>query len=165
MCLRAFKETTAFDQPRWHMDGCYYESFDGTQLKFAIVFKGPSTLFYPLSFDERQKFTDFTSESWQKIRTQFDQSLQQNTMTEEQIQDEKNRLYEQEEKIFLSQMIQKSQIISLPSGQGMIFKVGNLTTAALHSEPPIKEDRLFLSIVPCGFKDISGMRQRLGKKS
>lgn len=163
VALRAFKETTAYDQSRWHMDGGYYEPFDQTQFKVAITLKGPSTLFYPLSSLARYDFFDFSSKSWKNILTLYDQPLQQKSKTEEQIQTEKNNIYSPLEKNFFDRCVEASQIISLPTGQGMIFKVGDAAFAALHSEPPIKEDRLFISIVPCDFKDIDGMRQRLGK--
>jgi hypothetical protein len=47
----------------------------------------------------------------------------------------------------LMDIIDASKIISAEFGQGAVFKVGD-DYPAVHSEPPIHEERLFISILP-----------------
>ncbi len=44
--------------------------------------------------------------------------------------------------------LDKKNIASGAFGQGVVFAVGSDDVAAVHSDPPIQEKRLFLSIVP-----------------
>lgn len=60
VCVRVFRENAFFDQPRWHTDGRYFgfddKSRSQTCVKFAAALKGPGTLFYPVSEEERDMF-------------------------------------------------------------------------------------------------------------
>jgi hypothetical protein len=55
VALRATVPSTEFDIPRWHTDGYYYEPRKN-QYKFAIILKGPGTLFYKLPKSMKTKF-------------------------------------------------------------------------------------------------------------
>jgi len=48
VAVRASVPNSYFDIPRWHQDGYFYSPYEGFAYKFATVFKGASTLFYPL---------------------------------------------------------------------------------------------------------------------
>ncbi len=56
ICLRSFIPTPRYDVPRWHVDGPYYHSDSAEDLlfKFVVTLKGPTTLFYPLTLNERK---------------------------------------------------------------------------------------------------------------
>ena len=114
--IRSSVATSSWDLPRWHSDGYYYSPYSGDQYKLAIALKGPSTLFYPLPDELRDKF----------------KSLQFNPENREAI----------------AQMLDVSKAIFAAREQGIIFIVGTYDHGAVHSEPPIHEERLFLSVVP-----------------
>jgi hypothetical protein len=113
--IRAATATNLWDTPRWHSDGYYYAPYSGEQYKIALTLKGPSTLFYFLPEEIREKFN----------------SLQL---------DSNNR-------DIIANLLDKTKAISIDLGKGAIFIVG-ANHAAVHSEPPIHEERLFLSILP-----------------
>lgn len=58
VCVRASTPMTAYDIPRWHIDGAYYGPFPypGLIFKFAATLKGSPTLLYNLSSDQRDVF-------------------------------------------------------------------------------------------------------------
>jgi hypothetical protein len=113
--IRTTTPTNAWDLPRWHTDGYYYSPYEGGQYKIAIALKGPSTLFYNLSYDQRDQF----------------QSLQFNPENRE----------------IIAKMLGTTNLAPIDSEKGVIFIVGS-NNPAIHSEPAIKEERLFLSVVP-----------------
>ena len=49
---------------------------------------------------------------------------------------------------FLSNLLNAAQAESTPKGYGAFFLVGDDESAAIHSEPPIHEERLFISVLP-----------------
>lgn len=126
--VRSFTSTSEYDLPRWHTDGYYYAPYEGDPYKFAITLKGPPTLFYQLPADKREAFY----------------ALQRKG-------NEKNEYNRQA----LAEMLSTAkEAISIGQPyQGAVFIVGS-NHAAVHSEPPIKEERLFLSILPGSKKQI-----------
>jgi hypothetical protein len=122
VALRAFTPTASWNVPRWHTDGYYYAPRTGDLYKFAISLKGSLTLFYQLPADRREEFSDL-----------------QRKGTE---QNEYNRQA-------LADLLgcSKEAISVAQPHQGAIFIVGS-GNAAVHSEPPIDEQRLFLSVLP-----------------
>ncbi|OJW52807.1 MAG: hypothetical protein BGO67_00550 [Alphaproteobacteria bacterium 41-28] len=120
--LRSFTPTSSYDMPRWHTDGYYYEPYAGDPYKFAITLKGPPTLFYKLPDEKRGEFY----------------ALQRKGT-------EQNDYNRQAIAAFLGNS--KEAISVARPHQGAVFVVGS-NHAAIHSEPPIKEERLFLSVLP-----------------
>ena len=55
--LRATVPTDAYDIPRWHMDGYYFNPAGPHEMlyKYVVTLRGPATLFYPLCYEERKK--------------------------------------------------------------------------------------------------------------
>jgi hypothetical protein len=49
---------------------------------------------------------------------------------------------------FLNKLVDKKKVESPKEGQGVFFLVGNSQKGAIHSEPKMSENRLFLSILP-----------------
>ena len=68
-------------------------------------------------------------------------------------------LQEQDARAKLAELLDPAKAVTASSGQGTIFIVG-ADFAAVHSEPPIKEQRLFISIVPGSQTDIEELDKR-----
>ncbi|MDP3532365.1 MAG: hypothetical protein Q8S31_03650 [Alphaproteobacteria bacterium] len=151
VALRPSIPNPAFDLPRWHHDGYYYGPREIRQYKFALVLKGPSTLFCKLSPDEKNAFDILKKKEIQKI-----------------VQDKSGKIIKFEEDISnrqaLATMISDFQapITIAKPYQGAVFVVGE-THSAIHSEPPISENRLFLSILPGSKSQIDELRLRWEK--
>jgi hypothetical protein len=65
-------------------------------------------------------------------------------------------------KQYMKNFCKEENIVSPKLGEGAIFKGGQYTTlTALHSEPPIHENRLFFSIVPCWELQLSALKARV----
>jgi hypothetical protein len=122
VAVRAFTPTSEYDVPRWHTDGYYFEPYSGDPYKFALTLKGPPTLFYRLPDNKREEFYAL----WRKGTEQNDHNRQ----------------------AFADMLGRSKEAISIAQPyQGAVFIVGS-HNAAVHSEPPIKEERLFISILP-----------------
>jgi hypothetical protein len=61
---------------------------------------------------------------------------------------------------FLSNLLDKSFIESPHMGQGAFFIVGDKNSAAVHSEPKMDGERLFLSVLPGNENEISELKAR-----
>ncbi|OJW52688.1 MAG: hypothetical protein BGO67_09505 [Alphaproteobacteria bacterium 41-28] len=122
VALRSFTPTSSYDVPRWHTDGYYYEPYAGDPYKFVITLKGAPTLFYKLPGDKRKEF--YTLQRKGTERNDYNRQA-----------------------IAASLGNSKETISVAQPHQGAVFVVGS-NHAAIHSEPSIKEERLFLSILP-----------------
>lgn len=148
--LRPSMPNSEFDLPRWHMDGYFYRPYDTQQYKFALLLKGPSTLFCKLSTDHKNAFDILKKKEIQKI-----------------VQDENGKIIKYEEDMSnrkaLAALISSFQtpIATAKPYQGAVFVVGG-NNSAIHSEPPISENRLFLSILPGSKSQIDELRLRWG---
>lgn len=129
--LRAFAPNDEFNLPRWHTDGAFFKPFHGSQVKFASVLKGSTRLFSRLPPREREKFLLLNTGS--------------NT-----------------ERFDLAELIKTSGApIEQPSaGEGAFFLVGNSSSAAIHSEPPMNRPRIFFSVVAGSYEEIKELAER-----
>ncbi|MBX2833896.1 MAG: hypothetical protein KTR28_02890 [Micavibrio sp.] len=132
--LRSSQNTNSHDIPRWHIDGTFWQNDPDKQRKVAIGLKGPKTLFNDLSNDNA------------KIDELCEELMQANDTFCPQFRKKIARLFDD------------ARTSSAAQGQGTIFNVGAKYHAAPHSEPPIHEDRLFLSIVPGTVQQIQELR-------
>lgn len=136
--IRSSHDRDGFDIPRWHQDGYFYSPHDGPQYKVGMVLKGPGTLFCSLSDEGRAEFNAISN----SIPITSD-------MSSDEIQAKTTELQYQ-----LAQLIEKykaRQEAPVSQGEinsGIIFIVGDENSAAIHSEPPIHSDRLFVSVMP-----------------
>lgn len=122
-----------FDMPRWHMDGYYYSPMYGPQYKFATALKGNPTLFYPLEPTERNAYLTFHQEFWEGfILEDIGKWLQKL----------------EKERAIVNQIFDIKVAQSPKRGWGAFFIVGDPKLSALHSEPKIDSDRLFIAILP-----------------
>ncbi len=136
--IRAFKSDDAYNVPRWHTDGYYYLPYSGSQRKVATALKGPGTLFCKVSEDVRAKIDQIQSEPFRGLTEKEVKSL---TKAELEAMTKRSRMK-------LAELLENHPIVQLPAGEGMLWIVGDQHLAAVHSEPPIHEDRLFISILP-----------------
>ncbi|MDB5491106.1 MAG: hypothetical protein JWO78_955 [Micavibrio sp.] len=132
--LRGFTPIDEFNVPRWHTDGWFYEPTENTsQKKIALTLKGPKTLLNNLPDSLREVF--------HKLLRSFQSDTTENRRT-------------------LEKLVNPADTqIPLP-GQGTIFTVGDIEHSAVHSEPPIDSERLFMSVVPGTRAQIEELRQR-----
>lgn len=125
--LRASVPTTAYDIPRWHMDGPYFTAAEDEQMyKFAVTLIGAPTLFYLLPQELRQT-------AWRHMR---------------------NRK-------FMQEFCHADLVVSPKQGEGALFLGGRKNESALHTEPPIHQNRLFFSIIPCNEKQLIELKAKV----
>lgn len=62
---------------------------------------------------------------------------------------------------FMSELCQPDKATSAVRGQGAYFTAGDYRIAAIHSEPPIHENRLFFSIVPCEEDELETLKGKV----
>lgn len=132
--MRASQPTDAFNVPRWHIDGRYYQS-EGVveQVKAVIALKGEGTLLNRLPPEKRGDFME-------ALGADVD---------------------EMECRRRCAELIAPTGTEVTPPGCGTVFIVGS-ERAAVHSEPPITCERLFLSILPGTKEQIEELRQNWG---
>jgi hypothetical protein len=129
--IRAWRRTDAFNVPRWHADGYFYPPWEGDQLKAVLALKGDSTRLCRLSLPSRVRFVELQrSGPDDQERTRERAALVEGVATEH-----------------------------TPSGHGTVLITGS-QHAAVHSEPPIPSERLFVSVMPGTSEQIAHLRQR-----
>lgn len=131
--IRASEPTDFFNIPRWHIDGRFYESDGEEQMKAVIALKGDGTLLNRLPVEKRADFMEALSADVDEAE------CRQRCM----------------------QIVEPAHTETTPPGCGTVFIVGS-ERAAVHSEPPIAEERIFLSIVPGNKEQITALRERHG---
>lgn len=145
MSVRVTMPNNLFDIPRWHYDGTYFSNID-EQAKFAMVLKGPGTLFIKKSkkvMESFDKIQDKLRKDLLELNKNLIGSSDFKTQFENQVKtDEKYRpIYAKE--------LSKYKIKQLKNNQGVVFWGGkNNNTRALHSEPKMDQPRIFISILP-----------------
>ena len=132
--VRATVPTDFYDMPRWHHDGYFYHPMEGDQYKAAMPLKGPSTLF--------SRFPE-------KLRSIFDELAR--PVGDKGPDREK-----------LAELVAETPVESIPEGQGAVFVAGS-NRGAIHSEPPMHTERLFMSVVPGTKEQIADMEGRFTK--
>jgi hypothetical protein len=136
--LRVSLPNDLFDIPRWHCDGEFYGSVNKNerQSKFIISLIGPGTLL---------------SNPPKEVRDKFFLIRDMRPVNEEKYQENRMARYN---------LLKNEKQVKLNNSQAVIFFVGNTETCAIHSEPPIREPRMFLSILPGYKSEIEELKQR-----
>ncbi len=62
---------------------------------------------------------------------------------------------------YMQAFCKQDQMVSPQQGEGVFFIGGRTDQSALHSEPSIRENRLFFSIVPCNEKQIGELKKKV----
>ena len=130
-CLRAIPPTNAYDLPRWHMDGYYYKDLQHEKVQYKFV----TALLGPSTL-----FYSLPT-SHEELR--------------------RNIWAHMNQRVLISQICAHVPPTSCRTGEGAFFIASNVKKAALHSEPPTHEERLFFSIVPCEPSDLPSMKKRI----
>lgn len=131
VCIRAAKPTDDYRVPRWHADGHYFDQHVENHRKAAITLKGDQTLLNDLPPEMRPAFNAAADGS--------------------------EGPPERRKKI--AALVDGTNTSSPSSGQGVVFVVGSEDKAAVHAEPDIQQDRLFISVVPGTAVQIEELRQ------
>lgn len=129
--LRAFKENHDYDIHRWHADGLFFLS--------------PS---YSLETLQMKFATTLKGEG-----TLF-------YLISDELRAEYNAQYNYDRN-YWHDTLDASNIISTHVGEGVLFAVGDPDRAAIHSEPPITQDRLFFSVVAGTYEQVHAREEWL----
>jgi hypothetical protein len=143
--VRAYIDNNQHDLPNWHTDPCL-GLLNCIANEHVIVFslKGPSTLFYPIDTEEREEFN---------LKSNIENYLNfTDTDTDIELQQRKE----------LAKMINVFNAISANYGEGTVFLSGE-TFGAVHSVPPIHEERLFVAVAPSSKLVIQQLEDRIKK--
>lgn len=122
VCVRAFISTPEYNTTRWHTDGYYYEPYSGERYKVSVALKGPATLFYAIPSELRKSFENLQKDGTEENNFNF-QALA-------------NLLFKA-----------TGKISSAPPYYGALFISGTMESSAVHTVPPITEERLLLTIL------------------
>ncbi len=117
LSVRVSKPNSFYDIPRWHVDGQYY-GFNNPSPNPELIFKFAATL------------------------------KGSSTLLYNLPHEQRDIFIEHcEDRQFLSEFLDLNKAESPKRGEGVIFVVANDKIAAVHSEPPVHENRLFFSIL------------------
>lgn len=136
--LRAYNPNSEYDVPRWHTDGSFYGALDNYSYKLAYAFQGPGTLFVNVPEDVRDEFLAIQSQMFAGMALQ-----NSNNLSKQKVED--LTIFG---KMALEQLLANYDVYSPAARQGAIFLSGGRGKGAIHCEPPMHENRLFMSIVP-----------------
>lgn len=117
VAVRAFTPTHEYDIPRWHIDGPFY-GLNGPYPYPGTVFKFAAVL---------KGRPTLLYKLPNDMRAMFCSN--------------------QNDRIFLSKLLDLNKAESPKKGEGVFFIVGNDDIGAVHSEPKMDESRLFFSIL------------------
>jgi hypothetical protein len=129
--LRASPPTDAHDLPRWHMDGYYYKDLKHEKVQYKFA----TALLGPstLFYLLPNTCEELRRKIWVHMRNRS----------------------------FMNEVCSSTPPVSCRTGEGVFFIASDVKAAALHTEPPIHENRLFFSIVPCDESDLPSMTRRI----
>jgi len=151
LLIRVRVPDSEFDITRWHRDGPY---FDNTMItsKFATVLKGPGTLFIKSSTLNSEKFNEIQEREHEEERINAHFTYEE--------QEERNDRY----RSLYAALPKNSDMVQSGKNQGVIFFANSGgVIGAIHSEPKIDENRIFISIVPATKENVE-KRDRDEKK-
>ena len=66
----------------------------------------------------------------------------------------------QSSRVMIAELLKDQPILQASTTQAMLFVVGDFQSAAIHSEPPIDQARLFISILPGTHEQIQELYNR-----
>lgn len=125
LTIRPQTYVNRYDIPRWHQDGYYYNPHKPTP-KVFLTLKGSATLFCNLSTNEAKDFKKiyYKSQGEYSYYGELPEGRQE-----------------------LAKLIDSSKIHQAEPYMGTVLIAGG-ADATIHSEPPIHEEKIFISIVP-----------------
>ena len=161
--VRASIANSEFDLPDWHTDPCIAQAFDNSyddirnckKNEHNVIFslKGPSTLFSLLPAEKREEF-NFKADIMNYFGNETHVPLILIDSTDNNVDSE---LLKRQE---LAKIVNTSDIFSVDFGQGYVFLASN-TYGAVHTAPPIHEERLFIAVFPGGKEEVRKLEEKL----
>jgi hypothetical protein len=151
LTIRCSIPNNVFDIPRWHRDGSFFTIHENEKVhKFTTVLQGKPTLFIT---NKRiiEKYNNTINKLYKKMV-----KLEIKTF-EKQIKYENKYILPK-----LAHLV-GNEYNKGTVNNGLIFEVGSRKNSIIHSEPPIKSNRIFLSILPGTFAQINEFKQRRNK--
>lgn len=145
ICLRPSLPNQDFQLPRWHRDGYFYSPYEDPQAKMVMALKGPPTLFYEATEEQRA-----TMEAYDNAAPKL--SPRMTKLKEYRAYQEGVR------KQLADKVFDRSHAVTATAGHGTIFTVGK--NGAIHSEPDMNVPRLFFSILPGTAEQITEFQER-----
>lgn len=151
--IRVTQPKHDYDTPRWHKDGRIFSS-DPNELytsKFVTVLKGPGTLLIKGTDKVNQiHINNFEKQCKEAIPPKNTKmSIEQSIRIQEKYRP------------ILTKELADEKIVQVKNTQGLIFFTGvSMEQGALHSEPPINEPRMFISILPSSEANIIALKKR-----
>ena len=132
--VRFSKPNDRFSTPRWHMDGNYFEDDYGSnqRIKALMTVKGASTLLSDADIIQRNLLDGFHNKA--SPPSDIARALSVH-------------------------LVGTSGISQTPDGYGTLIVAGE-GIKAVHSEPDITEDRVFISVLPGTKAQIRGLQER-----
>jgi hypothetical protein len=146
LTIRTMLPTDKYKYPRWHIDGLYYKS-ERRQFKFVSVPKGDVTLFIEPSEANRNKFIELEKERNRAYIVENNKILNFNEL---------NVKYG---KMF-NELFKDEKIVKVKNNYYVEFNVRDKEIGAIHSEPDMKEPRLFFSILPGTKEEIEELKNK-----
>lgn len=147
--IRVSLPNKQYDIPRWHMDGSFFTSTpeDRQQLqsKFVTVLCGDGTLLLNATKSDRIKYSKYWNDEIRNAGKDY--SIQITEKFREGI----------------ANILKHRKIHQIKNNEGLIFIVGNKDKALIHSEPPIKHNRIFISILPGTERQIKEREKQVKK--
>lgn len=152
--IRASKPTHDFDIPRWHTDRPFFDSeSDGlVTWKLCTTLVGPGTLFLARGSKARA------------IRSQTRRSIRKSEAASHQCSVVRCLGCAGMQEVVREKLAEKLaafEVVQPNQGQFAFFRVGD-DQGAVHSEPPIPCDRVFINVVPGEEKDLRNLMSRWG---
>lgn len=141
--IRASKKTSYFDVPRWHQDGNYFGNNEAL-IKMVTTLKGDSTLVRKYTKDTIRHINEY------------------NDKLSKLYKDQSNGLDKKELRL-RKELSDKLGPTGEESKSSIVYYV-NHQYGAIHSEPKIKQDRLFLAMLPASKKDLKIRRNFINDK-
>ena len=150
--VRVTLPNNAFDIPRWHQDGYYIKSEEGTseseekEYKLVFTVKGAPTRFAEII--DAEKYKQLNKESMTNDRLNYDHN--------------REKYYEEDIKIRKEFALAVKEIEPTGKDQATMYRVGG-EDAKVHSEPPMNTPRIFMSVVPGSSEQIEELKERYKK--
>ena len=129
--LRVTYSNNYFETPRWHIDGNYHPA-DYKLSKFVTVLKGAGTLLKKSNDESKKIYFDTEKEFIEEVRGKSREEYKKIQVDYQKIHDER---------------LKNIPTMQLKNNEGLIFFSGyDNKNSQIHSEPDMKEPRMFLSI-------------------
>ncbi len=156
--IRSMPQTDQYDIPRWHFDSLPDLALKGLSTKIVCALKGPGTVFSPISAAVRDEYLHVSHQIDIEREQQFmnDELIDKKTVN--QTRYNISRSYDIEPRKQLAQLLAPYEVRQAATRQGTLFVIGDPLHAAVHSEPPIHEDRLLIAIIPGTVEQIKALQ-------